>query len=205
MTMMDILKMVNNHADKNGLHRRVHLRELEDGLNMPASYMGTALINYMIDLYEEKQALYWKLAEKERELEKLKDELHKLVNRREAQMIKVKAGVAKMNPKKKGINLIKLAEDLEIGLSDKEIMEKYAISRSTLYRRKMEVKQQIEEGGFEIFAELRKRFGFSDLPNAYPRVRDTLDDIVQRKFEREYLYKMEQMAKQRRERRENDR
>lgn len=42
-------------------------------------------------------------------------------------------------------------------------------------------------------------------PNAYPRIKDTLDDVIQRKFAREYLEKMEQMAKQRRERRENDR
>ena len=101
MTIKDVLKLINNHAAKKGIHNIAYLRDLEDGLMMPPRYMGAAVINYIIDLYEEKESLRYQLYEKNEKLGKLEEELKNMVNGRDAQMIKVKTGTANINPNKK--------------------------------------------------------------------------------------------------------
>lgn len=81
------------------------------------------------------------LDEKNKEIQKLKQEIIRM-----EQEYKLKAS-RRIDTRKKNINVYEVAVHLNLKRPDKEIMEKFGISRSTLWRIKKDIEKQ---GGVQV-------------------------------------------------------
>ena len=120
------------------------------------------VIRVLIVLFIREHNEKWKLRDEVSQLIREKDRLDKILddvfagNGRLKQMAEVAKGLP--IAKKKNKNLIGVKVMLRMGLTDKEIMEEYKISRTTLWRWKKEILEESKRID-EVIRQGEKRYG----------------------------------------------
>lgn len=142
MEIGNIIKIIEEERQRYHIHGRTDAQAFCDGLGVDINGLVYLLVTLILTEQSRHARMRDRISELERENEFL-DECFDSVckgNGRLKQLVKVEAGMPIAKKSKKSLSDLRLR--LKLGATDKELLEVYGISRTTLWRWKKELEKQ---------------------------------------------------------------